>query len=194
MPANDVYELSVDSFYGNENMTTVLHFGQVGSDGTGDPRDALNQVWMASFDAPQRLGQVAGVVHFQQRIRRLLPTQTQSLITPNAGVGTVAGDGLPTNQCAILRMYGVLSGPRGIGHQKLYGIAISMVLEGRVSVSFRDSVEPYGLLFTADTTPVNGWKFRAGVLGVDSVLRAIQKTDVLARVKQVHSRSARVGI
>ena len=194
MPANDIYELSVDAVYGSENMTTVLHWLQVGSDGTGDPRDALNQIWVASFDAPQRLSQVVGVVHFQQRVRRLFPTQTQSLITANAGVGTMAGDGLPTNQCAILRMYGVLSGPRGIGHQKLYGIPTSLVLRGRVLIAYRDAVEPYGLLFTSDTTVANGWKFRAGVLGVDNVCRAVQKTDILARVKQVHSRSARVGI
>lgn len=194
MPANDIYELSVDAIYGGENMTTVIHWTQIGSDGTGDARSALNEMWVALFDTKQRGCQVGTVVHFQQRIRRLFPTQTQSLIVANSGNGGVSGLGLPTNQCAILRMYGDLSGRRGIGHQKMYGVANQFVRHGRVSISFRDLMQQYGDVFKTDSVAGGGYKFRAGILGVDNVLRKVQKVDPLAVIKQIHSRSANVGI
>lgn len=194
MPANDVFELSVDAIYNTEGMTNVMHFQQVGADGTGDARDALLAIWLGTFDTSQRACQVDSVVHFQDRCRRVLPTQTQTIQVANSGVGTVVGNGLPTNQCAILRLYGALSGRKGVGHQKMYGVGVAFQLAGRLSLAWRDKVEAYAAPFPFNQTHIpTGYVFRAGVLGNDGVLRQVQGTDALPRVKTVYSRSSRVG-
>lgn len=194
MPANDVFELSVDATYNGQQVTNVMHAIQIGADGSGDARGALDRVWVDNFDVEQRTLQVTSVVHFQQRVRRILPTQTQTLITPNAGLGLATGNGLPTNQCAILRLYGAKALLKGVGHQKLYAVPVLMVLEGRVQTTFRDISLLYSVNFeTNHTDPISGYVFRMGVLGTDSVLRQIQGTEQLGRIKQIHSRSIGVG-
>lgn len=193
MPANDIFEVSVDATYNGEAMTNVMHFIQIGADGTGDARSALNSVWVNDFDVAQRNLQVDSVTHFQQRTRRLFPTQTQSFIAANSATGTFIDNGLPTNQCAILRFYGALAGRKGVGHQKLYGVGTTFILQGRISASYKTLMDAYGDIFKVDRTDSSGFVFRAGVLGTDDVLRQIQKTEAMTRIKQVHSRSARVG-
>jgi len=193
MPANDVFELSIDATYNGQQMTNVMHFIQVGTDGTGDARTALLNVWLSFFDPGQRALQVPAVVHSQDRCRRILPTQTQTLIVANVGVGLATGNGIPQNQCAILRMYATPAGRKGVGHQKLYGVRDTGVRDGRIDDAFFGLASTYGDVFEADQTDISGFVFRAGVLGLDSVLRTVQRTSPLGRIKQVHSRSFNVG-
>jgi len=67
MPAGDIYELSVDAQYNGQNVTNVMHMVQIGADGSGDARVAVNAIWVGVFDAPQRVLQVTSVTHTQRR-------------------------------------------------------------------------------------------------------------------------------
>ena len=194
MPANDVFELSVDSVYNNQSVTNVMHLIQVGADGSGDARDAVLGTWAAQFQAQQALCQVDSVQHFRNRCRRILPTQTQTKIESDVTVGGQAFPGLPTNQCAILRFYGAIAGRKGVGHQKMYGVGINFCQQGRLSTAWRDLCQTYGTQFKSDHAHISGYVFRMSVLGNDGVARKIQGTDPLPRIKQVHSRSAGVGL
>lgn len=194
MAAGDVYELTIDMGWGGQAISNVHHFVQVGGDGSGDGRIGLAAMWTAVFETPFLGLLVDEVEVLQSRSRRLLPTQTQSILTGIGAPGLVSEFGIPPNQCAILREYGVLDGRKGVGHIKLPGVAVIFVLNGHVNGAYVALAELFGDLLEADQTdPGSGYVFRAAVLGTDDVARKVQKTKQMGRVKTVYSRTIGVG-
>lgn len=194
MPAGDIYQLNVDAVYGNQSVTNVFHLVQIGSDGSGSGVDAVQNIWSSFFAAQQLVTQVDTVTHFRNRARRIAPTETQTKVESDSGVGGVSEAGLPTNQCAILRFYGSLDGRKGIGHTKMYGIGVGFTHQGRLTTAWRDIVTLYGDQFPKQHTAGSGYKFQMAVMGNDGVARLIQTADPLPRIKTVYSRSAGVGL
>jgi len=194
MPANDVFEVSVDAVLNGQNMTNVMHFIQIGADGTGDARTAMAGLWTAIFDLPLRNTQSSSVLHQQTRVRRVLPTQTQTTITAGVNAGTRLVESIPTNQTAILRFYANPFGRRGTGNQRFYGVGTDVVLSGRISDGMATLMQLYGVLFITNAPPSNSYVFRAAILSNDGIARPIMKTLPLPVVKTMHSRTVGVGI
>jgi len=193
MPANDILEISVDAILNGQNVTNVMRFIQVGVDGSGDARVALANVWVNQFDGPLRNTQVTAVAHQQLRVRRLLPTQTQTIITPNLQPGTLTGVGIPVNQCVVLRFYGTPAGRKGTGNQRMYGIRTISVLDGRIDNGQSTLIQTYAVLFTSTQADISGYSFRGVVLGNDNLARQIERTTPLPRIRTMHSRTVGVG-
>jgi len=195
MPANDVFEMSVDQTLDSQNLTNVYHFIQTSSDGTGDARSALNALWTLIWKTLY-LATVTGAVNMiQTRVRRLHPVQTQTLITANAGAGGIAAESLPPQSCAILRQYATPLARRGTGHVKISGIDVAASESGRIDAAQETLLNAFGAPMASDQTEVaSGYVFRMGVYSsIDEQLRPIQSALALGRIKTVYSRSIGVG-
>lgn len=195
MPANDVFEMSVDQTLENQNLTNLYHFIQTSSDGSGDARAAVNALWTLIWKTLYLATVTAAVDMIQTRVRRIQPTQTQTLITANAGAGAIVGEALPPQSCAILRQYATPLARRGTGHVKISGIDVAASESGRIDVAQETLINAFAAPMTSDQTEVaSGYVFRMGVYSqVDQVLRPIQSALALGRIKTVYSRSIGVG-
>lgn len=195
MPDGDIYELTVDQTFSLQNISNVHHFVQIGTDGSGNAREALGDVWETEFKAAFLALVVADLTVVQLRIRRILPTQTQQFITPIIEDGDVAFNGLPPQQCAILRQLGTRSGRKGTGHMKISGVPVTSVENGRITAAYATDMNTLGDVYAETHTDAGtGFTFRAIVLGTsDNVAREIQKAGSTSRIKTVYSRTIGVG-
>jgi hypothetical protein len=198
MPDGDIYECNVDQTFNGQNLTNVLHFAQVGTDGTGTAREALADIWEANYQNPHRDLLVPAVEIVQLRIRKVLPTQTQQFFDVLNKPGTAVGDGLPPQQCAILAQKGTRGGPggrRGAGHMKISGVPISAQDEGRINVAYSDLMNILGIVFKGLHVDIpTGYTFESVILSmVDSVGRKIIESQSTSRIRTVYSRSIGVG-
>lgn len=195
MPDGDIYELTVDQIYGSQAIANVHHFVQKGDDGSGDGREALGIIWSDEYQVAFLACVSIELEVLQLRIRQLLPTQTQQFIQSIATPGTISQDGLPPQQCAILRQYGTRAGRKGTGHQKISGVPVGSVDTGRVTAAYSTLMNTLG---DADesthTESASGYQFRGCVLGTsDNVAREIQKAGGTSRIRTVYSRTPGVG-
>lgn len=195
MAANDVFELSVDMDFGQQNCVNVHHFIQNGVDGTGIWQDALTSVWEDSYEASFLALMTTAVNVVQLRMRRLLPTQTQQTIVSVGELGTHLGASLPTHLACLLRQRGFPTGRKGTGGVKICGVPTSEVLNGKITVAYAAKVTTYGNISEADIVDgATGYSFRSGVLAQsDDTFRAIEKSQVTPRIVTVHSRQIGVG-
>lgn len=195
MAAGDIFELSVDQTYTGQNGVNVHHFTQVGADGTGDARTALFNVWNDNYRAALIAIIIADVNIVQVRIRRINPTQTQSLITAVGETGTRTNPGLPPHCAVLVRQRGFSTGRKGTGGTKIWGVSANQVANGRIDTLEADLYTAWGDLSESDITDGGtGYKFRAGVFSAsDSSFRVIEKSQVTPRVVTVHSRQIGVG-
>jgi len=195
MPANDVFELTVDMTHNGQNLANVHHFTQIGGDGTGTWQDALKQIWIDSYRAALKAMMVTAVNIVQIKVRRLFPTQTQSTTTAIGEAGDIIGVGLPTHAAVLLRQRGFPTGRKGTGGVKICGVPIGAQTAGRLSSAAAALVKTYGDVSESDITDGgSNYTMRAGVLSnVDNVLRKIQKSIVTPRIVTVHSRQVNVG-
>ena len=195
MPAGDVYELAVDQTIAGQAITNVYHFKQVGGDGTGDGRNAVDAMWDAVYKATYLAILTDQVTINQYRTRRIHPTTTQTITTATTGDGDVAEEGLPTQSCAILRCSAIPLGRKGTGHVKLAGIPISAVTEGRLDSAIQALIRAFGEFMEANQTDAgSGFVFRQVVWSiVDSIAREIVSARTTSRIKTVHSRQIGVG-
>lgn len=194
MAAGDIYELSLDMTFDNQAIMNRYHFVQIGSDGTGDPRISVTETWELSFRAAflNLISDEVAIV--QQRCRRVLPDQTQQLVTNDAVAGNVTGDVLPTNCVSILRLYATASGRKGVGFMKIPGVATAFVNEGRINSSYEGIAELFGDPFEVDHTHGGtGYVFRSCILGTDDVARQVQTARCTSRIKQLRSRTIGQG-
>jgi len=194
MPDGDVYEATCEMTFNNQEIVNGYHFVQVGADGSGDPRQAVGLVWIGFFEGPL-LDVISDEVTVNVvRTRRVLPTQTQSFITTIGTAGTIIGNPLPTNEVAVLRLYGTLAGRKGIGNIRLPGVDAAFVNEGQVNASYVALAELLGDSFEEDQEDVpSDYKFRSCVLGTDSVPRKVQRALMTSRIKQLRSRTIGQG-
>lgn len=195
MPSGDIYEVNVDATLAGQNVCNVHHFKQIGSDGSGDARTAVANMWNTHFKPEFLLCLTDQFAMTQYRVRRIEPTETQSLITATTGTGALAAEPLPNQSCAILRQLAVPLLRRGTGHVKMSGITIGNVSEGRILDTLKTLIEAYAAKMISDQTDaISGFTFREGVYStVDQILRIIVRTAVLGTVKTVYSRSIGVG-
>lgn len=195
MAAGDIYEMSLDMTWQAQAIMNRYHFVQIGSDGTGDARTSVAQNW-DTFFRPFFLALISDEITVtQSRVRRVLPVQTQQLVTAEGVAGMVAGDVLPTNCVAILRLYGVLAGRKGVGFMKIPGVATAFVNEGRINSSYEGTAEIFGAPFEVDQTHGGtGYVFRSCVLGTDDVARQVQTARATSRIKQLRSRTIGQGV
>ena len=195
MPANDVFELAVDQLIRAQNITNVYHCIQVGSDGTGDARDAVALWWDEHFKENYLDCVVTDLAMVQTRVRRIQPTQTQTTTTAATGDGDILETALPSQSCAILRTYAVPLARRGTGHVKICGIGISSTGNGAIDSSLETTINAFAAEMQQDQTETTtGYIFRMGVYStIDEVLRPIVLAKARPRIKTVHSRSMGVG-
>lgn len=195
MPANDVYELSVDMTYGGQNIVNVHHFVQNGVDGTGTWQDALMQVWTDNFKGPLSDLMVGTVTIVQVRMRRLKVGQTQQTTVAVGLAGQIMSNGLPTHCAVLIRQRAFPTGRKGTGGVKITGVPIDNVENGQIDLALATLCQTYANISEEDITdPGSGFDFRAGVLSqVDDVFRAIEKSQVTPRVVTVQSRQIGVG-
>ena len=195
MPDGDISELNVDATLAGQNVCNVHHFVQVGSDGTGDARTGVADMWIEDFQAVFLDCLSDQFALSQLRARRIQPTQTQSLITAAAGAGDLATEPLPNQSCAILRQHAVPLLRRGTGHVKLSGITVDNVSDGRISTALAILIDLFAAKMIADQTDSgSGYTFRSAVYSsVDSIARKIVRVATLGAVKTVYSRSLGVG-
>ena len=194
MAAGDVYECSAEMTHNQQQIVMGFHFVQIGADGSGDPRQAVANVWLGNFETPLLACLSSQVQINVLRIRRVLPTQTQSLVATVGTLGTVIGVTLPTNQCAVLRLYGVLAARKGVGNVRMPGIGATFIDEGQVNASYVGLTELFGDAFEVDQTDIpTAFTFRSCVLGTDDVPRQVQRALMTSRVKQLRSRTIGQG-
>ncbi len=194
MAAGDVYECTAEMDFNAQQITNGYHFVQIGADGTGDPRQAVANVWIANFEAPLLAALSSQVTVNVLRIRRVLPTQTQALVATIGTAGDVAGQPLPTNQVSVLRLYATKSGRKGIGNMRLPGVDNVFVNEGVVNAAYVGITELFGDAFEANQTDgPTSFVFRSCVLGTDAVARQVQRALMTSRIKQLRSRTIGQG-
>lgn len=191
MAAGDIYEATYDLLYASQNIATVFHFVQIGSDATGDPRDSINLMFENELVTPYLLGLVDTLVSVGVRSRQIKPTQTQALTRQFTTAGTVPGDGMPPNCVGILRTYGPLLGRRGIGRIAVPAIPEEDVIKGRLNVdqlTFRDVLGDALQLDQDDG--VTSWVWHAAVFSrVDNIARQINNAGMLTQLKNLRSRT-----
>ena len=195
MPSGDVYSMSVDQTLASQALSNVLHFVQVGSDGTGDARAALYSVFDTSFLDALLGCLVSDVDIVQTRIRRIHPTTTQAKITAVGAPGLLVGNPMPVGSCSIIRFSSESSGRKGTGFSKITGARTIDVRDGRVDVVYAVLLQAYADLFPIDYTDAGtGYVFRACVWSsIDLVARKIDIGNALTRVRTIHSRQIGVG-
>ena len=194
MPAGDIFELSVDMMFDSQAIMNRYHFVQIGSDGSGDARVSCTEVWDAFFKITFQNLVSDEITIVQKRCRRVLPVQTQQLVSSDGAHGSVTGHVLPTNCVAILRLYGTPSGRKGVGFMKIPGVATAFVNEGRINSSYEGIAELFGDQFEADNTHGGtGFVFRSCILGSDDVARQVQTARCTSRIKQLRSRTIGQG-
>jgi len=195
MPSGDIYELCVDQTMDGQSICNTYHFLQVGSDGSGDARQAINDIWIYLLEPSYRAAICDSVDIVQARVRRLHPTQTQTLIYSIGTQGGIVTENHPAQTCAILRQHATPLGRRGTGHVKISGVPIANVKNGRIDQAYQVLLDAFGTLLESDQTDaVSGYTMRASVYSnVDQVARAIVNTNALGRVKTVYSRQIGVG-
>ena len=194
MPAGDVYQLTAEMTFDNQQVVNGYHFVQVGVDGSGDPREAVALIWNDLFQAPFSNLVSNNLEINNVRVRKVLPIQTQAFVLAVNEQGSVAGDVLPTNMCAVLRLYGILSGRKGIGNLRIPGVVVTFIADGQVDASYVGIAEIFGNLFEADQTEAgSGFVFRSCVLGTDDVARTVQRAVMTSRIKQLRSRTVGQG-
>lgn len=189
----DVYQLSTDVDYNNQACTNVLHFLQSGTDGTGDPRQDLTDMFNFVYATLYRGLMVAGVTFVQIRVRRLIATETQTLINTIGSAGTHAGDGMPTHAAALLRQRGGSDSARqGTGGQKIVGVPVTAVSAGRLTAAYAALMQTYGELGESDQG-LTDWTWRQCILSTGNNARTIEQNSVSPRIVTVRSRQIGVG-
>lgn len=199
MPSGDIFECNVDHTYAGQNLTNVLHFLQVGDDGTGSALVAISGIWVTNFKNPHVALLVDSVNIVQLRIRKVQPTQTQQLIFPIGQVGDVVQNGLPPQQCAILEQKGQRGGAkgrRGAGHMKISGVPVTVVDTGRINENYAGDMNTLGDVFQEQLIDgPSGYKFDSIVLSqLDGFARVILFSGPTSRIRTVYSRSIGVGV
>ncbi|GAH74483.1 unnamed protein product, partial [marine sediment metagenome] len=132
MADGDVYEISLDQDYAGQKLTNVMHFTQVGSNGTGSARDSLNILLGSQMQSLWTAFWVDTLTYTQTRCRRVYPTESQAKTRAVGVPGDIVTVGMPPHLCAILRQYGTRSAGRGVGHIKVAGMSVANVNEGRI--------------------------------------------------------------
>lgn len=195
MPANDIFELNVDQTLSGQNITNTYHAKQTSADGTGDARTALHLWWVEHFQTEFLNCVSANLATIQTRVRRIKPTETQSLTTAMAANGGQSDEHLPPQSCMIMRQHATPSGRRGTGHVKISGVGVSAVQFGKIDNAQRLLNILFGNEMEAGhTETTTGYVFHLGVYSqVDTICRLIEKAESLTRIKTVHSRSVGVG-
>ena len=195
MPADDIFERSVDMTYQGQNCVNVEHLQQIGADGTGTWQASLLTNWQVAYKPRLKNVMVAGVNIVQVRMRRLFATQTQQTITTINEAGDHLGDGMPGHCAALLRQRGETTDQKGCGGIKFVGVPNQVVLNGKIVVAYAALMELYGDQDESDITDgATGYTFRGGVLSqIDDVFRKILKCYATPRVVTVHSRQIGVG-
>lgn len=194
MASGDIYQCTCEMDFNNQAIVNVYHFLQIGADGTGDPRAALATIWEDNFEAPFLALISEQVTVDSLRIRRILPTQTQSFFRAIAEIGDIIGQPLPTNQVAVLRLYGVRAAGKGIGNMRIPGVDNVFVDEGQVNGSYVGIAELFGDEFEQSHLHVaSSFTFRSCVLGTDDVARQVQRARMTSRIKQLRSRTVGQG-
>jgi len=199
MAAGDIYECVYDAVYGGQQVCSVFHFVQVGSDGAGDARDSVNLMFSEELKTPYLAGLMDTFVSLGTRTRRIKPTETQALTAGFSDTGTHdIGEGLPPNQVAVMRTYGPLlqaipplKGTRGIGRVLVCGLPEEDVNQGRINsdqIVFRNLLGAKLITDLGDGTSTFLW--RAAVYSrVDNIARKIDKANILTQVKNLRSRT-----
>ena len=195
MAANDVYSLSLDSLYNGQNTVNVMHFKQVGADGTGDARNSLNimfDITLRTLFEPLFTDETTMV---QTRARRLFPTETQTLTGALGDPGTETSNGLPPQCCAILRLVGNRGAGRGSGSLKLGQIGEGFVDEGRVDASYVALAQSLGNQLAQDIVEGTfNWTWRCVIWNPgDNTFITVQAARPATRIRTVHSRQLGVG-
>jgi hypothetical protein len=198
MPAGDIYECVYDLTYGGQNIASVFHFVQIGTDGAGDPRTSVNLMFLNEFKTQYLFGLVDGLVGVGIRTRRIKPTETQALSASTTTAGNLAVPGLPPNQVGIMRTYGPilraippLLGTRGIGRIMIPAIPEEDVEAGRLNVDqigFRNNFADK-LIDDQDDGSTSFLWHAAVYSRVDFVARKIEKAFMLAPIKNLCSRT-----
>lgn len=195
MPAGDIMELTVDQTYAGQNIANVHHFLQIGPDGTGTWQNALKDIWTAFFE-DKFLDMVIDTLEvIQIRLRRLLPTQTQSSIIARGVPGNITGDGLPPHAATLVRQYGEGADRKGTGGSKIAGVPEAAIEEGRISAAQAALMVAWGDVAESDQTDAtSGFVFRSGVFRPsDGTIRKIVKSFATPRLVTVRSRQIGVG-
>lgn len=191
MPFGDIYETTYDLLYASQNIATVFHFVQIGSDGADDPRDSINLMFENKLVTPYLLGLVDTLVSVGVRSRKIKPTQSQALTSTFSQAGTVPGDGMPPNCVGILRTYGQLFGRRGIGRIAVPAIPEEDVIKGRLNadqLTFRNVLS--AALEQDQDDGVTSWVWHAAVFSrIDNIARQINNAGMLTQLKNLRSRT-----
>ncbi len=198
MAAGDIYECVYDAIYAGQNIASVFHFVQVGTDGAGDARDSVNLMFDTQLKADYLNGLVDTFVSVGTRTRRIKPTETQALSVGFTDAGTDVTTGLSPNQVGVMRTYGPileaippLKGRRGIGRILITGIGEGDVNNGRLNadqIVFRNLLAAKLITDLGDGTSTFLW--HAAVFSrVDSIARKINKAGILTQIKNLRSRT-----
>lgn len=195
MAADDTFSVSCDLTYNGQNCVNVLHFKQIGSDGTGVAMASLETVWDTIYKTLYRGLMVITVNVVQVRVRRLAAVESQSTITAVGLAGTHSGQGMPTHSAALLRQRGSSTDPRkGTGGQKIVGVPRSIVEAGRLTQAYADLLIAYGQLGESDETDgATGYTFRQCILDAAGNSRIIVHNAATPRLITVRSRQIGVG-
>lgn len=191
MPEGDIYEQSYDMLYGGQNIVTVFHIVQIGSDGAGDPREKANDMFIAEIEEDYVTRLVDDVASVAVRTRKLFPTQSQAFTTTLSFTGDIADDGMPPNQPGIIRTYGPLAGRKGIGRIMVPGIPEGDVIKGRVNSDQITQRNVFAAKLETDLGDgVTSWVWHYAVLSrIDNVARKIESAGMLTQIKNLRSRT-----
>ena len=191
MPAGDKYELNVEAIYQGQSVVNVFHMFQIGSDGTGDPREGVVNAFEVNLKADIIDQLVDEYQMLQYRSRGILGNETQTLLTLVSDKGARVEEGLPPNSVLMTRNYGTRTGKKGTGRNCWTGIPESKQDQGVADILYLADWVAYetALAATIDD-PGLSWEFQVGVLSPsDGVIRAIVRAETQPRLRTMRSRT-----
>lgn len=191
MPALDTYELSLDADYNGQQVTNIFKAVQIGGDGTGDARLALQSAFNVEIWPLFKPNLVADYEKQGYRSRGILQNETQQYIGVSVDNGTHAGEGLPPNCALLCRNYGTQVGRKGTGRNLFSGIPESQVLNGNWLTAYVALWVDYTnamALNVADSG--TGYLFRFGIYNsdLDAILN-LQRLEIQPRCRTLRSRT-----
>ena len=195
MADGEVFEANVNWSLGVQQFTNVLHFRQVGSDGTGDAREGLIRAIESGIEFFW-LGAIASdTILVSYAVRKLFPIQTQQFIKAKNIPGTGNEDAIAPNIAALIAFYGQMEGRKGVGRVYVSGIEEDHVSGGSLTADGRTLMNGLadGLISTV-TDVVSAYSFQLGIWdSVASVIRDAQHRAVRFRCSNIRSRTLSLG-
>ena len=191
MPNGDVLEVNVNWNQEIQTFTNVLHYRQVGADGTGDVRQALVDAIQSGVQTEWLAAVSEDVTLLGYAARKLYPVQTQQLDVPINAPGTDVADAMTPNIACVIALYAQIEGRKGVGRVYVSGVPEDGISFGNINGPSRATLNALKEQLVLPIVDAGtGFSFQLAVWdGVASIARDVVKGVLRFRVSNLRSRT-----